>query len=89
MSVIDIVVSSEDGAIIIPKAIREKLGITSGTRFVVCAERDTLIFKKIESPSKEEFERLVEKGTRITKENRIEEKDIEAIIHRHRRVTVV
>jgi AbrB family looped-hinge helix DNA binding protein len=89
LSVIDIVVSSEDGTIIIPKAIREKLGITSGTRFVVCTERDTLIFKKIESPSKEEFERLVEKGTRITKENRIEEEDIEAIIHRHRRVTVV
>lgn len=89
LSVIDVVVSSEDGTIIIPKAIREKLGVTSGTKFAVLAEKDTLIFKKIESPSREEFERIVEKGVRVAKENKMKKEDIEEIIHKHRGVTVV
>lgn len=89
LSVIDVVESSEDGTIIIPKAITEKLGVTSGTRFAVLAEKDTLIFKKIESPSKKEFEKLVDKGTRIAKENKMEEEDIEKTIHKYRGVLVV
>jgi AbrB family looped-hinge helix DNA binding protein len=88
LSVIDVVVSSEDGTIIIPKAMREKLGVTSGTRFAVLAEKDTLIFKKIKGPSKKEFEKLAEKGARIAKENELKEEDIEEIIHKHRGVTV-
>ena len=87
LSVIDIVVFSEEGTITIPKAMREKLGVTSGTRFVVLAEKDTLIFKKIESPSRKEFEQLVDKGTGIAKENKVKEEDIEEIIHKHRGVT--
>jgi AbrB family looped-hinge helix DNA binding protein len=88
MSVIDVVVSSEDGTIVIPKAMREKLGVTPGTKFAVLAEKDTLIFKKIEGPSRKEFEKLVDKGTRIAKENRIKEEDIEEIVHKHRGVRV-
>jgi bifunctional DNA-binding transcriptional regulator/antitoxin component of YhaV-PrlF toxin-antitoxin module len=89
LSIIDVVESSEDGTIIIPNAITEKLGITSGTRFAVLAEKDTLIFKKIEGPSKKEFERLVDKGTRIAKENKMKEEDIEKTIHKYRGVSFV
>lgn len=89
MSTIDVVVSSEDGTIIIPQAIREKLGVTSGTRFSVLAEKDMLIFKRIEDLSKKEFERLVEKGTKIAERNKIKEGDVEEITHRYRGVKVV
>lgn len=89
MSTIEVVVFSEDGTIIIPRAIREKLGVTSGTRFAVLAEKDMLIFKRIEDLSKKDFERLVEKGTKIAERNKIKEEDVEKITHKHRGVKIV
>lgn len=86
---IDVVVSSEDGTIFIPKTIREKLGVISGTKFTVLVGKDTMIFKKIESPSKKDFEELVNKGTEIAKKTKMKEEDIEEIIHKHRGVNVV
>lgn len=83
------VVSSEDGNVSIPKAIREKLHIAPGTKFVVVVEGDTLILKKIQTPSEKEFERLVDKGTKIAERNKIKEEDIKDIVHKHRGVNVV
>ena len=83
------VVSSEDGDVLIPKAIREKLHIAPGTKFVVVVEGDTLILKKIQTPSEKEFERLVDKGTKIAERNKIKEEDIKDIVHKHRGVNVV
>ena len=79
LSTIDVVVS-EDGNVSIPKAIMEKLHITPGTKFAVVVEGDTIIFKRIQTPSEEDFEKLVEKGTKISKRNKIEEKNIEDIV---------
>ena len=83
------VVSSEDGDVLIPKAIREKLHIAPGTKFVVVGEGDTLILKKIQTPSEKEFEKLVDKGTKIAERNKIKEEDIKDIVHKHRGVNVV
>ena len=48
---------------------------------------DSLSAIDIESPLRKEFEQLVDKGTRIAKENKVKEEDIEEIIHKHRGVT--
>lgn len=86
LSTTDVAVS-EDGNVSIPKAIMEKLHITPGTKFAVVAEGDTIIFKRIQTPSEEDFEKLVEKGTKIAEKNKIEE-DIEDIVHKYRGVNV-
>jgi AbrB family looped-hinge helix DNA binding protein len=88
LSMIDVVVSSANGNVSIPKAIRKKLHIAPGTKFAVVVEGDTLIFKKIQVPSTKEFEKLVDKGTKIAERNDIKEEDIEEIIHKHRGVNV-
>lgn len=88
LSVIDVVVSSEDGSVFIPKAIMKKLHITPGTKFAIVAEGDTIIFKRIQIPSEKDFEKLVDKGTKIAERNKIEEKDIEDIVHKYRGVNV-
>lgn len=87
LSTIDVVVS-EDGNVSIPKTIMEKLHITTGTKFIVVVAGDTIILKRIQTPSEEDFEKLVEKGTEIAERNKIEEEDIEDIVHKYRGVNV-
>jgi antitoxin component of MazEF toxin-antitoxin module len=81
-------VLSENGNLSIPKAILKKLHIVPGTKFAVVLEGDMLIFKKIQIPSTEEFEILVDKGTKISEKNKIKEEDIEEIIHKYRGANV-
>ena len=85
---IDVVVSSEDGSVSIPKAIMEKMHIASGTKFAIVAEGDTLILKRIQIPSEKDFEKLVDKGTKIAERNKIKEEDIEDIVHKFRGVNI-
>ncbi|MGD2251004.1 MAG: hypothetical protein PVF58_21615 [Candidatus Methanofastidiosia archaeon] len=88
LSIIDVAVLSENGNLSIPKAIREKLHIVLGTKFAIIFEGDTLIFKKIQVPSTKEFETLMDKGTKISERNRINNKDIEEIFHKYRGITI-
>lgn len=66
----------------------EKLHITPGTKFAIVAEEDTILFKRIQIPSKKDFEKLVDKGTEIAKINEIEKEDIEDIVHKYRGVNI-
>jgi AbrB family looped-hinge helix DNA binding protein len=71
---------SQKGQVVIPQDIRKKLGIKTGTRFAVFGEKDTVIFKKVEMPSIEDFKKLTEKTSRIAKKRGITKKDIEEAI---------
>ena len=46
---------SSRGQIVIPRDIREELKASEGTIFSVVSARDTIILKKISTPSKEEL----------------------------------
>ena len=46
---------SSKGQIVIPQDIREELYATEGTLFAVVGSKDTVILKKIETPSKEQL----------------------------------
>lgn len=46
---------------------------------------DTIFLKKIKVPALEEFEKLVEKGAAIAKEQGLKEEDIERIVRKHRK----
>ena len=66
----------EKGQVVIPKSIRERLGIKEGTKFAVYGRGDTIIFKKIEVPTIEEFERLVDFATEFARKKGIREEDV-------------
>jgi AbrB family looped-hinge helix DNA binding protein len=50
---------SSKGQVVIPEEIRDRLGLRSGTQFVVVGERDVVILKAISAPSMKEFDKLI------------------------------
>ena len=74
---------SSRGQIVIPKSLRE--GLDKGTPIAVVRRGDTILLKKIKIPDMEEFEGLVDKGTRIARRQGLKEGDIEKIVHKHRK----
>ena len=50
---------SSRGQVVIPEAIRRRLGLDPGTRFVVAGDDGTVVLKVIETPSMREFDELV------------------------------
>ncbi len=57
-------VMSEKGQVVIPDLIRKKLNATKGTMFVVLGENDTILLKKMQTPSKAELLRGLKALTR-------------------------
>ncbi len=49
---------SSKGQVVIPGLIRERLGLTDGSRLLVFGEGDTIILKKVGLPSRDSRETL-------------------------------
>lgn len=87
MARVEITKASMKGQIVIPQSIREKLGIKEGTAFAAYGTKDTVILKKIKTPTIEDFERLVDWGVKFAKEKGIKsEKDVVRMMHEARGV---
>jgi AbrB family looped-hinge helix DNA binding protein len=50
---------SARGQVVIPEAIRASLGLTPGTNFVVVAEDDVVVLKRLDPPCIREFDSIV------------------------------
>ena len=85
MEAVDITRLSSKGQIVVPRAVREALGLEPGAKFVVLADGDTIILKRIREPSLSEFRRMAEKAERKAKEAGLTSSDVEAAITRARR----
>jgi AbrB family looped-hinge helix DNA binding protein len=88
MECVDITSMSSRGQVVIPQRLRDKLGLIEGEKFIVIGEDGTLIFKKIDRPSKEELlkklDALTEKTKNKVKKSGIKESDVLKIIHKRR-----
>ena len=73
---VQLTTTSPKGQVVIPQEIREELKIKSGTKFVVYGRGDTIIFKKLEMPTINDFEKLVNFGTKFAKRKGIKESDV-------------
>jgi len=80
---------SSKGQIVIPQDIREEINAKEGTIFAILGSNDTIILKKIETPSKEN---LIKELTQMAKEGRkraeklgIKESDIPDKVHKIRK----
>ena len=67
---------SSKGQIVLPKTIRETLGLRSGEIFAMFGEDDTIVLKKIELPSEKEFEKLLKWGQKHAKKYKISKRDV-------------
>jgi len=63
-TIVDVVKVSSKGQIVIPKEIREVLGIVPGSRLVVMLTDDEILLKKLEELSVEEISERIEKTVR-------------------------
>ncbi len=76
---------SSKGQVVIPEAIRERLGLKTGAQFVVVADRDVVILKVLEPPALSEFAALSAKARRAAKAAGLLASDIPKAIKKVRR----
>lgn len=73
---------SSKGQVVIPQGVREELHVDEGTVFAVVGSRDTIILKRITTPTKEELIKDLEffaKKAKIKLQGKgIAEKDLQA-----------
>lgn len=82
----DVTVVSAKGQVVIPKKIRETLGIGPRTRLLVYGYQDAVIMRKLEIPDvTAELERIYEKvDAKIAEYGEIDQEKIDRIVQRHR-----
>ena len=76
---------SSKGQIVIPEAIRAELGLEPGARFVVLAERDVVILKRIDAPPRRQLRALAARVRRQARQAGAQPADVETAIRDVRR----
>ena len=64
------------GQVVIPEDIRKRLGLRTGTRFVVVGQKDVVILKTITQPSMSEFDQLVSASRKQARKAGMKKSDI-------------
>jgi AbrB family looped-hinge helix DNA binding protein len=85
MSVTATTTLSSRGQVVIPEEIRSRLGLVTGTQFVVIADGDTVIFKVLEPPSLSEFKSLLIRAQKSAKKVGMKKADIQEAIDKVRK----
>jgi len=76
---------SSKGQVVIPEAIRERLGLKTGAQFVVVGDRDVVIFKVLQSPDMREFDALVARARGAARQAGMRRSDIAKAVTKVRR----
>ena len=84
MEKIDVTRLSSKGQLVLPLPIRQKLHLEKGERFVVVANGDTIVLKKLEMPSLASAQALVYKSRAMAKKTRLSLRRIKQAIHKVR-----
>jgi AbrB family looped-hinge helix DNA binding protein len=67
---------SSKGQVVIPEDIRNRLKLTTGSRFVVVGKDDVIILKSIKPPSMDEFNDLIKEARKKAKKANLKRSDI-------------
>ena len=67
---------SSKGQVVIPEDIRKRLGLTTGSQFIVLGEGDVVIMKTITNPSMRDFDNLIRKARENAKTAGLTQADI-------------
>lgn len=76
MEKIEVTRLSSKGQIVLPLTIRERLRLEEGERFVVVAQGDTVILKRLEMPSLAGAQALVYKSRAFAKKAKLSAKRV-------------
>lgn len=76
---------SSKGQIVVPEEFRKKMGLETGTEFIVISEGDALIFKTIAPPPKKDITQLLAKVKKQVKESGLTKEALELFIKDERK----
>lgn len=78
----DVVVTrmSSKGQIVVPKSLRDALGLDVGELFAMFGEDDTIVLKKIDMPSDKEFDESLAWGRKFARKKKITRKALRKAI---------
>lgn len=85
---VEIIKMSSKGQIVIPQDIRAEMRVSEGTMFAVVSGKDSIVLKKVATPSKEELIRelqiIAKEGAKKAKKLGIKESDIPNLVQKLR-----
>jgi AbrB family looped-hinge helix DNA binding protein len=84
MSIVSTTKMSSKGQIVIPEDIRNRLGLKTGSQFIVLGDRDVVILKSLTPPSMDEFDDLILKARKQALAENLKKSDIESAIRKVR-----
>jgi AbrB family looped-hinge helix DNA binding protein len=84
METIDITKMSSRGQIALPKSIREYLKLKSGQKFLIFANGDTLVLKRIQEPGEADLDAMFARSQKLAREKGLKPRDVENVIGRVR-----
>jgi len=76
MSEVAITKMSSKGQIVVPKRLRELLGISTGEIFAMFGNDDTIVLKRLNVPSINDFEILLQWGEEFAKRKKVKKGDV-------------
>ena len=71
---------SSKGQVVIPEEIRDRLGLASGTQFVVVGDRDVVILKALSAPSIRGFDDLILQARRQARKSGLKKADVDVAL---------
>lgn len=87
--VVETIKMSSKGQVVIPQDIRKEIEADEGTVFAVVGSRDTIVLKKIQTPSKEalikDLESIAKEGRKRAEKLGIQERDVPDLVHKLRK----
>jgi len=75
---------SSKGQIVIPEAIRNRLGLKPGVRFVIVGEDDVVLLKTVRPPSMSDFDALIQKARHAARTANMKRLDVARAIAKSR-----
>ena len=76
---------SSKGQVVIPEAIRKRLGLEPGDQFVVVASKDAVVLKAITPPTMDEFDELLADARKQARRAGLRRADIDDAVAAARR----
>jgi AbrB family looped-hinge helix DNA binding protein len=80
MSIVSTTKMSSKGQIVIPEDVRNRLGLKTGSQFIVLGDRDVVILKSLTPPSMDEFNDLISMARKQAQDVNLKKSDITTAI---------
>lgn len=80
MEAIEVTKLSSKGQVVLPQAIRDRLRLETGAKFVVIGEGDVVILKKLEVPAREQLKQLLKESRACARRTGLKRSDISKAI---------